>query len=145
MRLAALLFLLAPIFCKGQIIVDKAGDGWDLKIDSAINLIKQYDSTKYNLLLNVCNKIEFWNGNYSTNDGKKTIVVSVNDVKLNSLNNLASVVIHESFHLYLSEKSLNTKKEENMCYRYELSFIKKLPNIEEWLWNHTLKQIIITE
>ena len=83
MRLAALLFLLVPIFCKGQIIVDKAGDGWDLKIDSAINLIKQYDSTKYNLLLNVCNKIEFWNGNYSTNDGKKTIVVSVNDVKLN--------------------------------------------------------------
>ena len=137
--------ILFPSICFAQPRVDKAGDGWDLKIDSAINLIKQYDSTKYNLLLNVCNKIEFWNGNYSTNDGKKTIVVSVNDVKLNSLNNLASVVIHESFHLYLSEKSLDTKKEENMCYRYELSFIKKLPNIEEWLWSHTLKQIIVTE
>ena len=145
MRLAALLFLLIPIFCKGQIIVDKAGDGWDLKIASAINLIKQCDSTKYGLLLKVCNKVEFWNGSYSTNDGKKTIVVSTNDVKLNSINNLASVVIHESFHLYLSEKSLDTKKEENMCYRYEFSFVEKLPNVEEWLWRHVLKQIIATE
>jgi len=145
MRLAALLFLLIPIFCKGQIIVDKAGDGWDLKIDSAINLIKKYDSTKYGLLLKVCDKVEFWNGSYSTNDGKKTIVVSTNDVKLNSINNLASVVIHESFHLYLSEKSLDTKKEENMCYRYEFSFVEKLPNVEEWLWRHVLKQIIATE
>lgn len=145
MRLAALLFLLIPIFCKGQIIVDKAGDGWDLKIDSAMSLIKQYDSTKYGLLLKVCDKVEFWNGSYSTNDGKKTIVVSVNDVKLNSINNLAAVVIHESFHLYLSEKSLDNKKEENMCYKYEFSFIEKLPNVEEWLWRHVLEQIVTTE
>lgn len=145
MRLAALLFLLIPIFCKGQIIVDKAGDGWDLKIDSAISLIKQYDSTKYSLLLKVCDKVEFWNGSYSTNDGKKTIVVSVNDVKLNSINNLAAVVIHESFHLYLSEKSLDNKKEENMCYKYEFSFIEKLHNVEEWLWRHVLEQIVTTE
>lgn len=145
MRLAALLFLLIPIFCKGQIIVDKAGDGWDLKIDSAMSLIKQYDSTKYGLLLKICDKVEFWNGSYSTNDGKKTIVVSVNDVKLNSINNLAAVVIHESFHLYLSEKSLDNKKEENMCYKYEFSFIEKLPNVEEWLWRHVLEQIVTTE
>lgn len=145
MRLAALLFLLIPIFCKGQIIVDKAGDGWDLKIDSAMSLIKQYDSTKYGLLLKVCDKVEFWNGSYSTNDGKKTIVVSVNDVKLNSINNLAAVVIHESFHLYLSEKSLDNKKEENICYKYEFSFIEKLPNVEEWLWRHVLEQIVTTE
>ena len=77
-----ILLLLFPLTLCSQIKVDKAGDGWNLKADSALNVIKQYDSTKYKLLLEVCNKIEFWNGSYSTNDGKKTIVISVGDVKL---------------------------------------------------------------
>jgi hypothetical protein len=40
---------LLPIFAYGQIKIDKAGDGWDLKIDSAITLIKQTDTNYYNL------------------------------------------------------------------------------------------------
>ena len=146
-RIIFLLFLLFPILLSAQIKIDKAGDGWELKTDSALVLIQKYDSTKYKLLLNVCTKIEFWNGSYSTNDGKKTIVISVGDVKLGSITNLAAVIIHESLHLYAIQASMTwgDKVEENMCYRYEFSFLEQLPVVEEWLWRHTLQQIIETK
>ena len=145
-KLLLFLFLL-PTLLSAQIKIDKAGDGWELKADSALTLIKQYDSIKYKLLLNVCDKIEFWNGSYSTNDGKKTIVISVGDVKLGSITNLAAVIIHESLHLYAIQAPMTwgDKVEENMCYRYEFSFLEQLPIVEEWLWRHTLQQIIETE
>lgn len=141
-----LLFLL-PINSYSQISIDKAGDGWHLKIDSALTLISQYDSAKFELLNDVCSKIEFWNGSYSTNDGDTVIVVAVNDVKLGSINNLALVLIHESLHLYLMDRGVEllTKVEENYCYRYELEFLEKLPNPEPWLTRHVLEQIKATQ
>lgn len=141
-----LLFLL-PINSYSQISIDKAGDGWHLKIDSALTLISQYDSAKFELLNDVCSKIEFWNGSYSTNDGDTVIVVAVNDVKLGSINNLALVLIHESLHLYLMDRGVEllTKAEENYCYRYELEFLEKLPNPEPWLTRHVLEQIKATQ
>jgi hypothetical protein len=147
MRIIFLLLFLFPILLPAQIKIDKAGDGWELKTDSALTLIQKYDSTKYKLLLNVCDKIEFWNGDYSTNDGKKSIVVSIKDVKLNSINNLAAILVHESLHLHYSKtnKILDNKLEENICYRYEFSFLEKLPSVEMWLWRHTLEQIIKNE
>jgi len=125
-----------------QIKVDKAGNGWDLKIDSAIQLIKNTDLEKLKVLDSVCNKIEFWQGGFSTNSGtygnKGTILVSVKDVNLNSINNLAAVLVHESLHLLFLQKGivLSTGKEEMYCYRYEYEFILKLDNPEPWLIQH---------
>jgi hypothetical protein len=146
-RIIFLLILFFPTFAYNQIKIDKAGDEWNVKIDSALNIIKTYDSSKYFLLLDVCTNIEFWNGDYSTNDGKKSIVVSIKDVKLNSINNLAAILVHESLHLHYSKinKILDNKLEENICYKYEFSFLEKLPNVETWLWRHTLGQIIKNE
>lgn len=147
MKPVLLFLLLFPISLFSQIVVDKAGDGWHLKADSALQLIQTYDSAKYDLLTGACEKIEFWNGSYSTNDGTTTIVISVGDVKLNSINNLAAVIVHESLHLYFvhADAILDVREEENRCYRYELDFIERLPDVEPWLWAHTLEQIIATE
>ena len=130
-----------------QISIDKAGDGWHLKIDSALTLIHQYDSTKYELLNSVCSKIEFWTGCYSTNDGEEIIVVSADDVRLGSINNLAVVLVHESLHLYLMDRGVEmlSNVEENYCYRYELEFLQKLPNPEPWLISHAIEQIKATQ
>ena len=142
-----ILLLLFPLTLCSQIKVDKAGDGWNLKADSALNVIKQYDSTKYKLLTSVCSKVEFWTNSFSSNDGIKTILVSVGDVKLNSINNLAVVLVHESLHLYLMDRKngLSEKVEENYCYRYELEFLKMLPNPEPWLISHALDNIQATQ
>lgn len=140
------MFFIVSTTCYSQIVVDKAGDGWDLKVDSALNLIEKTDTIVNNLVHSVCYKIQFWNGCYSTNDGEHDIIISTGDVYLGSINNLAAVIVHESLHLYLSNRGVEliAKTEENFCYRYELNFINKLPNPEFWLIQHTQQQIINT-
>ena len=146
-------FLLCLLFCvfgvnyssvpNHQIYIAKAGDGWDLLIDSALTLIKNTDSVKYSLILHVCDTVDVWAGSYSSNNGFKTIVVSVNDVRLNSVNNLAAILIHESMHLYYSQHNIQVSlnEEERVCYEYEFSFLTKLRKLEPWLLQHTIKQI----
>jgi hypothetical protein len=147
MKLLLLILFLLPNILVSQIKIDKAGDGWDLKIDSAIQLIKKTDLPKYQLLNSVCNSISFWVSEFSScelTDSTGVIYVSVKDVKLNSINNLAAVLVHESFHLYLRKKGtiLTTDQEEYFCYYYELGLINKLCDVEDWLIQHTKQQII---
>ena len=130
-----------------QIKVDKAGDGWQLKIDSALTLIKKVDIEKYQLIDSVCDRVEFWSSGFSSNEGsyggKGTILVAVKDVQLNSINNLAVVLVHESLHLHVVQKGyiIAPEQEEAWCYRYELDFIDKLKNPEPWLKQHAIKQL----
>lgn len=140
-------WLLLSNLLLGQIQVDKAGDGWDLKIDSAISLIKNTDQTNYQLLVQVCSRVEFWTGEFSTNNGsygdRGVILVAVKDIKLNSVNNLAAVLVHESLHLYVLQKGMvyTPSQEEEYAYRYELGFISKLKNPEPWLIQHAITQL----
>lgn len=140
-----LLLLLIPFTSLGQIRIDKAGDGWDLKIDSALTVIKQTDSQKYQLLDSVCQEVSFWISDFSSNElveKEGRIYVSVKDVKL-GINNLACVLVHESLHLYFLRKGvqMTPTEEENYCYKYELEFIQKLINPEPWLKENALKHI----
>jgi len=142
-----LILLLLPNLLLSQIVIDKAGDGWDLKIDSALQLIKKTDIKKYQLLDSVCGKVEFWSSGFSSNEGKYgnkgVILVAVKDVKLNSINNLAVVLVHESLHLHVLQKGyiIIPEQEEAWCYRYELDFIDKLSNPEPWLKQHAITQL----
>ena len=67
---ALLLFTLTSFitsFSSSQIRIDKAGDGWDKKIDSALTLIQKTDIKKYQLIDSVCNRVEFWSSGFSSN------------------------------------------------------------------------------
>jgi len=145
--LLSIILFLFPSISFSQIKVDKAGDGWDQKIDSALALIQKTDIEKYQLIDSVCNKVEFWSSGFSSNDGsygnKGTILVAVKDVKLNSINNLAVVLVHESLHLHVLQKGyiISPEQEEAWCYRYELTFIDKLTNPEPWLKQHAITQL----
>lgn len=144
-------FFLIGLFCvsqnvNAQIRVPKAGDAWDLKVDSALLLIAKTDSDKYIRLIDVCNGVDFWISNYSSNnvthDGN-TIYIAVEDMKLNSINNIACILVHESMHLYytLHPSNQSENEEEFKCYLYELSFANKLENIEPWLLEHIHRHI----
>ena len=147
MKSLLLILLTLPNFLFSQIKIDKAGDGWDLKVDSALQLIKRTDIEKYRLLDSVCGKVEFWSSGFSSNEGKYgekgIILVAVKDVKLNSINNLAVVLVHESLHLHVLQKGyiIIPEQEEAWCYRYELDFIDKLSNPEPWLKQHAITQL----
>jgi hypothetical protein len=136
-RLVISLLILLTVPCKAQVVA-KAGDGWDLKVDSAIQLIKTADSSKYALFVKVCSRVDFWKSSFSSTaiiEGDYAILVADADIKLNSINNLAAVLVHESLHLMFAQQGvgLTEKEEEYRCYVYELSFIKKLPTPEPWL------------
>ena len=145
--LLSIILFLFPSISFSQIKVDKAGDGWDKKIDSALVLIKKTDIEKYQLLDSVCDRVEFWSSGFSSNEGnygkKGTILVAVKDVQLNSINNLAVVLVHESLHLHVLQKGyiIIPEQEEAWCYRYELDFIDKLKNPEPWLKQHAIRQL----
>ena len=150
MRTLFLILALSSSSLFGQIKIDKAGDGWDLKVDSALALIKSTDSSKYDLLDSNCFKISFWLADFSSCDLESeggVIYVSARDISLNSINNLAAVLVHESLHLQVLKNKtlLSPKEEENICYRYELEFVSKLPNAELWLKKHIIEQIENTQ
>lgn len=141
--LSCLSFILSFSICS-QIKIDDVGDNWKGKVDSALQLIKKYDLESYNLVIQNCTHITFWIGDFSTTEPPNTILISVKDMNINSLNNIACVIVHEANHLKIfNEKlELDPNKEELFCYVYEYNFINRIPNVEEWLRDYAMNSII---
>jgi hypothetical protein len=144
MRLFFLLLfvvLFTPVY--SQVKIDDVGDGWKLRVDSAVALIRNTDSDKYGLLIKVCDHVSYWNGGFSTIEDSSTILITQKDMLYGSINNIAAIIIHESKHLYyLKNKiSLPPHEEELRCYKYELSFLIKVPNVEPWLVDNAKDKI----
>ena len=139
-----LIFTLVTIPVFSQVQIDDVGDGWKLKIDSAITLIKKTDPVAYKQVSDNCDHITYWMGNFSSTQDSSTILISTKDMKIGSVNNLACIIVHESHHLYLKRNKIKmpVKNEELECYMYEYEFLKKIPNPEDWLTIHVIKCII---
>ena len=62
---------------------------------------------------------------------------------MSSINNIAAIIVHESKHLFLLKINtrLTPSDEELLCYRYELDFLGKIPNVEVWLIDNAKKRI----
>jgi hypothetical protein len=133
-----------------QIVVDKGGDSWSTQVDSALVIIKKTSPKHWKMIEESCNHISMWNGKVSTTQPGKgsepgTIVISRDDFKLGSINNIASVIVHESRHLWISRNGLVFKSpmlEEADCYLWELEFLQMIPNVEPWLVQHVFNQYI---
>jgi hypothetical protein len=148
MRIAnaiAFIFLFFANSVFAQIKVVDAGDGWNAKVDSAIQLIKDTDSLSYQILIENCKTIDYTLGNFSTTYTPHTISISTKEFKLNSINNIACVLVHESYHLYLFNHGtiLDPNREEYECYLKEYEFICKLPYVESWLFQNAIDKIIL--
>ena len=127
-----------------QIQIDDVGDGWKLKVDSALTLIKKTSPEHYKEVSEYCNHITYWMGGFSTTQDSSTVAISVRDMKIGSVNNLACIIVHESHHLAILKKKIvmDPKKEELECYQYEYTFLQRIPNAEDWLTIHVIKNII---
>lgn len=149
-----IIFAIALIFnlnyTHAQIVVDKGGDNWAVKVDSALAIIKKTSPVHWKMVEESCNQISMWNGKVSTTQPGKgsekgTIVISRNDFNLNSINNIAAVIVHESKHLWISRNGLvynSTNLEEADCYLWELEFLQLIPEVEPWLIQHVFNQYI---
>jgi hypothetical protein len=133
--LSGLLFLFITLHSFGQLRVTDVGDGWKEKVDSALKIIQAYDIEKYNVILETCTLIGYWNESFSTTEGDSVILISTKDINHVSINNIAAILVHESMHLYIKQlyAKVSPNREETICYVYELNFLYKVPNVEIWL------------
>jgi hypothetical protein len=140
--LTALLIFL-PFLCFSQIKISNVGDGWKNEVDSAIRLIKRVDTANYRILIENCTEIEFIISNTSSTKLPHTIAINTGDLKLKSINNIACVLVHESYHLYIFNHRifLTPNEEELVCYTREYYFLCKLAGIEDWLFTHVINQM----
>lgn len=139
-QLVLLFFLLTLNKVYAQISIVDIGDGWKQRVDSAITLVKTYDYDKYEVLVTYCKNVGFWDGPFSSIENENSIVITKNDIKGKSLNNIAAILVHESKHLELLSRDKNTDEnlEEFICYSYEYDFLKKIPEVEIWLLDNAL-------
>ena len=134
------LFLICFIlFCcnlSAQIKIDKAGDFWDLEIQRSLDKIKIVDPFLYDFVERNVDRISVWNGSINTIniiDGKRVIVISSKNFGRGSINNLASTIIHEAYHIAHIPDNNNVCNEEMQAYLFELSFLFKITDVEPWL------------
>jgi hypothetical protein len=141
--LIGILFLLSHYISFGQIKVDDVGDGWKGKVDSALALIKEYDLGSYEHVIENCDRITYWLGSHSTSQYPSSVVIAVQDMKINSINNIACIIVHETVHLKLHAKGINISgnREELIAYTIERNFAERIPNIEPWILTHIDNQI----
>lgn len=138
------ILLLISNLAYSQIKIDDVGDGWKSRVDSAILLIQEKDPKAYKLLTDHCKEVEFIIGDRSTTKLPSTIAITVKDMNIKSINNIAAILVHESYHLYIwrAKIKLTEKQEEREAYLYEYEFLCKLPNVEDWLFLNAVNQII---
>jgi hypothetical protein len=141
--LIGILFLLLPYVSFGQIKVDDVGDGWKGKVDSALVIIEKHDPQSYKHVIENCDHITYWLGSHSTSQYPSSVVIAVQDMKINSINNIACIIVHETVHLKLHAKEVNISgnREELIAYTIERSFAERIPNIEPWILTHIDNQI----
>ncbi len=127
-----------------KIKIDPCKEEWRNLVDSSIELVKNTDPEAYMILVKNCSNIQFMLGTISTTVLPNTIVINTEDISKNSVNNIASLLVHESYHLelYNSGKIMDPDEEELLCYQREYDFLTKLPYVEDWLFIHIVKRII---
>lgn len=141
--LIGILLLFLPLISSAQIKIDDVGDGWAKKVDSALTIIEKYDQRSYNHVIENCDLITYWLGSHSTSQYPSSVVIAVQDMKINSINNIACIIVHETVHLKLHNKGINISgnREELIAYTIEKSFAERIPDIEPWILKHIDKQI----
>lgn len=139
----AIILLLLSFNSYCQIKIDDVGDGWKNKVELALELIKKNDSFTYSIVTEHCNHITFWINDFSSTQTPSTILVATKDMKIESINNLACLIVHEAQHLRFKHYGvIMTESEEELeCYKRELKFMLNLPNIEPWLVDNAIKNI----
>lgn len=139
MKRLLLLLMIVPVITPAQIKIDDVGDGWKKKVDSAISLISATSDQADMLVRATTGRIEFWLGDrssvsYPRDSTKGTILLAVGELKL-GIENIAAVIVHESFHLHIAKirHKMKSREEEIAAYAWELVFLKQIPNCPNWL------------
>lgn len=138
-----LVFLLLFSNAYSQIDVSDFDDRWNTRVDSALHLINDVDSSRYHFLEDNCNKIRFWIMDFSSIVENGTILIPQGELNFGTVNSIAGVIVRESMRLNLCNNfiQMDVETEEIFCRLYELDFLLRVPNIEYDLIEETREEI----
>ena len=141
MKLLALCLSFIPFIAFGQIRIDDVGDGWKSQVEQALQLIKEIDSNKYEVVLAYCDHISYAMTPYSTTEDGHVILLATAEMRRAHLHDIATAIVHESLHLYFEHHTigLDENAEEALCYAYEIEFLKQIPGVDTRLIDHAMK------
>jgi hypothetical protein len=130
-----------PFITFSQIRIDDVGDGWKAQVEQALQLIKNVDSNKYQVVMAYCNHISYALTPYSTTEAGHVILLSTAEMRRGNVYDIATAIVHESLHLYFQRHpiGLDPNDEEALCYAYEIEFLKQIPGVDPWLIEHAMK------
>lgn len=130
--LGSLALLLLSANAHSQIEVSEFDWEWKSRVDSALVLIEDIDSSRYHFLEDNCNKIQFWIFEFSSIVENGTILVPQGEVKYGSIESISGLIVRESMRLNLCNNliQMDEETEEIFCRLYELDFLLKVPDIE---------------
>ena len=130
-----------PFITFSQIRIDDVGDGWKAQVEQALQLIKNVDSNKYQVVIAYCDHISYALTTYSTTEAGHIILLSTAEMKRGNVYDIATAIVHESLHLYFQRFpiGLDPNDEEALCYAYEIEFLKQIPGVDPWLIEHAMK------
>jgi len=137
------LVLLFTFSVNAQIQILDIGPEWKSKIEKAIRVIEKYDPAKYQILIQECKQIDFGLGSFATSDGNSVIVLPVEVMNRGCINDIAACLVHESLHMqfFKAGNKLDGDYEEVLCYKWELDFLQRIPNVEKWLISNAQYQM----
>ena len=124
-----------------QINIADVGDNWKGKVQQALDTIQKYDTVKYNNLITKCNNIGYWNNTFATTEPPHTILIPTSEMNFGNIYNICAILIHESYHLLIYGRNMGPSQEEYWAYSYELDFLMKVPNVDEWLIQNAQNKI----
>jgi hypothetical protein len=130
-----------PFITFSQIRIDDVGDGWKTQVEQALQLIKNVDSNKYEVVMAYCDHISYALTPYSTTEAGHVILLSTAEMRRGNVYDIATAIVHESLHLYFQKHpiGLQPNDEEALCYAYEIEFLKQIPGVDLWLIEHAMK------
>lgn len=139
----ALVFLLVSVFSGAQVVVDDVGPGWKSKVDSALVLIDSAGPDISGEVSRNCKRVTYWMGDFSTS-ADTSVVISVHDMSLGSVANIACAIIHESHHMEIRRlgQRMPECEEEIECYTRECRFLDAVCCEEAWLIAFVYKSIL---
>jgi hypothetical protein len=140
----SLVFCFLFINASSQISVSDFDNNWKDRVDSALHLINEVDSSRYYFLEDNCNKIMFWIMDFSSIVENGTILIPHGELNFGTVNSVAGVIVRESMRLNLCNNliQMGEETEEVFCRLYELDFLLRVPDIEYDLIQESREEIL---
>lgn len=120
--------LILAINASSQITVSGEDEILRSRVDSALSIIEASDTSRYNFLLENCDKIDFSGYASPVCLSNGAMIIPIEMINRSSVNEIAGIIVNQSMHLFFINYMIEMDKllEDITCSAYEIDFLLRL-------------------